>query len=359
MSKLIDYKCPNCGGAIAFDSQEQQMKCPFCDALFSTEALKNKDEVLKEPSEIKWKTRPEDDWGKDEQEGLSVFSCKSCGGEIMGDLSMAATTCPYCDNNVVMAGRLSGQLRPDIVLPFKVNKEQAKKALSKHLNGKFFLPKVFKDQNHLDEIKGIYVPFWLFNADADASIYYKATQSRTWSDSAYNYVETSYYRLLREGFLSFSNVPVDGSSKMADDLMESIEPYNLKDAVDFQTAYLAGYLADKYDVGVDESIGRANKRIENSTAAAFATTVKGFSNIQAESSDINIASGEVQYAFLPVWLLNTTWQGNKYVFAMNGQTEKFVGDLPIDKGAYWRMFFILTLILGFVFFGLQWLLLQI
>ena len=132
-----------------------------------------------------------------------------------------------------------------------------KAGLQKHLTGKRLLSKIFKDQNYIDEIKGIYVPFWLFDTDVDAQVRYRATKVRTWSDSNYNYTETSYFMIHRSGSVSFEHVPVDGSSKMADDLMESIGPYEFSEAVDFQTAYLAGYLADKYDVTAEESIERA------------------------------------------------------------------------------------------------------
>lgn len=149
--------------------------------------------------------------------------------------------------------------------------------MQRHYKGKKLLPKIFKKENHIDEIKGVYVPFWLFDADADADIRYKATRVRTWSDSDYDYTETSYYSIGRSGDIGFDRVPVDGSSKMPDDLMESIEPFKFEDAVDFKTAYLAGYLADKYDVTAEQSIDRANERIKRSTEDAFASTVEGVS----------------------------------------------------------------------------------
>ena len=128
-------------------------------------------------------------------------------------------------------------------------------------------------------------------------------------------------------------MPVDGSSKMPDDLMESIEPYDFSDAVDFQTAYLAGYLADKYDVSAEQSVEKANARVKKSTEEVFASTVHGYETVDVEISNIRLHGGTAKYALYPVWLLNTTWNGNKYTFAMNGQTGKFVGDLPVDKAA--------------------------
>ncbi len=340
MAVLQEYKCPCCGGAIEFNSSIQKMKCPYCDTEFEMEALKELDEMLgaeaNEADNMEWETQAGTQWQDGEADGLKTYVCKSCGGEIIGDENTAATECPYCNNPVVLMGQFKGDLKPDYVIPFKLSKEDAKEGLRKHLKGKALLPKIFKSENHIDEIKGIYVPFWLFDADAKARIRYKATRVRHWSDSNYDYTKTSFFSVIRGGSVAFDRVPVDGSSKMADDLMESIEPYNFSDAVDFQTAYLAGYLADKYDVSSQESITRANERIKRSTEETFASTVGGYTTVLPEHSAINLQNGKAKYALYPVWILNTTYKGEKYTFAMNGQTGKFVGDLPMDKGLFWK-----------------------
>ena len=354
MADIQEYKCPCCGGAIAFDSTIQKMKCPYCDTEFEMEALQGYDERLKnEPEEnMNWDTSAGSEWQEGEESGLRSYICKSCGGEIVGDETMGASSCPFCGNPIVLMGQFSGALRPDYVIPFKLDKKAAKEGLQKHLEGKRLLPKIFKDQNHIDEIKGVYVPFWLFDTDADASIRYRATNVRTWSDSDYNYTETSHYMVQRGGSIGFNQVPVDGSSKMADDLMESIEPFDFSEAVPFQTAYLAGYMEDKYDVSSEESVERANERVKRSTEEAFADTVKGYATVIPESSSIRLKGGTAKYALYPVWLLNTTWNGNQYTFAMNGQNGKFVGDLPVDKGAARKWTIGLSAVCSAVVFGI-------
>lgn len=353
MAGLQEYKCPCCGGAIAFDSTIQKMKCPYCDTEFEMDALKGYDAELQdeETDSMEWETAAGGEWGEGETDGLRTYVCKSCGGEIVCDANTAAISCPFCDNPIVMMGQFSGSLKPDLVIPFKLDKKAAKEGLMKHLTGKRLLPKIFKDQNHIDEIKGVYVPFWLFDTDVDAKVRYKATKIRTWSDSDYNYTQTSYYMVHRGGSVGFEYVPVDGSTKMADDLMESIEPFNCGEAVDFQTAYLAGYLADKYDVTAEESIDRANERVKKSTEQAFAETVIGYDTVVAENTSVQFHGGKAKYALYPVWLLNTTWNGNKYTFAMNGQTGKFVGDLPVDKAAATRWTLILATTFTAVTYG--------
>ena len=338
MSEIIDDKCPCCGGKIEFDTASQNMKCPYCDTEFDVSAMLENDEALKEGAsdEISWEKTDGETW--DEKDGMSIYVCNSCGGQIVCDETTSATSCPYCGNPVVFSGNLKGDLRPDIVIPFKLDKNAAKEGFFRHLKGKRLLPKLFKDQTKIEEIKGVYAPFWLFDTDADAKIRYHATRTRVWSDSNYNYRETRHYALIREGSLGFDNVPVDGSVRLDDALMESIEPYDFSQAVDFQTAYLSGFLADKYDVSSDDSVPRANERIKRSTENTFASTCIGYTSVIPERSFIKTKSGRIRYALLPVWLMTTSWNGKSYTFAMNGQTGKFVGDLPLDKKAYLKYF---------------------
>jgi DNA-directed RNA polymerase subunit RPC12/RpoP len=355
MAKMQEFKCPCCGGSIEFDSSVQKMKCPFCDTEFDVGTLSEYAQTVEEeqPEDMSWSDEAGSEWQDGESEGLRTYVCKSCGGEIVADENTAASTCPFCGNPIVMTGKLSGELRPDILIPFKLDKKAAKAGLMKHLEGKKLLPKIFKDQNHIDEIRGIYVPFWLFNTEADANIRYRGTRTRFWSDSKYNYTETSYFLINRGGTIGFEKVPVDGDSKIPDDLMESIEPYDLKEAVPFQAAYLAGYLADRYDVDSEKSAPRANERVKKSVERAFEETVTGYATVMTENSSVQLRDGSAQYALLPVWILNTTWEGKHYLFAMNGQTGKFVGDLPADKNAARKMTIKLTVIITIVVYILR------
>lgn len=357
MPVLQEFKCPCCDGAITFDSASQKMKCPYCDTEFDVEAVQTcqSENANQNPDEMNWEASAGGDWKADELTGLNTYVCESCGGEIVCDENTAATSCPYCGNPVVMKGKLSGALRPDLVIPFKLDKKAAKEALKKHYKGKKLLPKVFKDENRISEIKGIYVPFWIFDADAYGHMTYKTTRVRSWSDSEYYHTQTMHYQVVRAGTVPFRNVPVDGSTKMDDQLMESIEPFDMQEAVDFETAYLAGYFADKYDVDAQESTSRANARIKVSTEDAFRETVSGYTTVIRQSSSVQLKNSSFKYALLPVWLLNTTWKDQKYTFAMNGQTGKIVGDLPADQSAMLKWFFSVFGIVTAACFAIGWL----
>ena len=165
MPVLQQYKCPCCDGAIEFSSAAQKMKCPYCDTEFEMETLAAYDQQLQQETsdDMTWDTAAGGDWTEGEEEGLRIYVCQSCGGEIIADESTGATACPYCGNPVVMMGAFSGDLKPDLVIPFQLDKAAAVAALKRHTSGKRLLPKVFADENHLREIKGVYVPVWLFD----------------------------------------------------------------------------------------------------------------------------------------------------------------------------------------------------
>lgn len=338
MSEVIEYKCPRCGGALSFDTTSQKMKCPFCDTDFDVEAIRDAENSFGS-DEMNWQGEAEE-WSDSH---VHIYVCISCGGEIIADEFSAATECPYCCSPVIFKGNLSGELKPDLIIPFKLDKKAAVEKFKEHLSGKKLLPKVFRSESKIEEIKGVYVPFWTYNTGADAFISYKGEKVSFSSDINYDYTERSYFGAVREGRIEFENIPVDASRKISDDLMESIEPFDFSQAIAFRSEYLSGFSADKYDVTKEECSCRANERIKVSTENAFRSTVQGYSSVETIDSRIVLSGGKIRYALLPVWLLNVNWNGEKYTFAMNGQTGKFVGDLPLDKKEYVKRFVIAAL----------------
>lgn len=347
----LEYKCPCCTGALTFDSQTQQLKCEYCDNVFSIEQLAEYDDMLKEDGKeeepIQWK-----EYEGEETDGFTEFICPSCGAAIMGDSTTAATFCAYCGNPVALSDRMAGMLRPDYIIPFKHDKKAAEAALQKFYKGKILLPKLFRTENNIKKITGMYVPFWLFSGDAQGKATYDATKVNSWRSGNYRYTKTSHYMVRREGSLTFQRVPVDGSQKMDDAMMDSLEPYDYSQLTDFQSAYLAGYLADRYDMDSKACHPRAEERVRFTTFAELQKSVAGYANVTRRNGSVSVSNSEIKYAMLPVWILNTQYKGETYTFAMNGQTGKMVGKLPIDRKKYWLLWagiFAASMLLGQLF----------
>lgn len=364
-TQVTNYQCPACTGPLHYSAKSGKLACDYCGSSFDVaeiEALYARKEAeaaaAKQAADAKaeaaqaakaeaaeaaaasggWDTSDlSRNWGA-EADGLRVYSCPSCGAELICDQSTAATACPYCGNPAIVPGQFSGALRPDYILPFRLSKDDAVQALRAHYRGKPFLPRSFTSANHIEQIQGVYVPFWLFDGGAEGAASYRASNTNVYETGDYEITETRHYHVVRAGSLAFEKIPVDASSKMPDDHMDSIEPFDYAQLRPFSTAYLPGYLADKYDVTIDDSRDRADTRCRETLTQALRDTVTGYGACVTEREDIALRRGKVHYALLPVWMLSTKWHGQDFLFAMNGQTGKLVGDLPTDRGRFWGMF---------------------
>ena len=340
MGAILEYKCPCCSGPLQFDTDAQKMKCPYCDNEFDAETLKSNDDILKEekPDMMDWSSQPGNEWMQGELEGQKVYLCNSCGGQIVCDDTTGATDCPYCGSPVVMVGQFAGDKRPDIIIPFKLDKEAAKNGFKQHLCKKRLLPKAFRTDSYIDDIKGVYVPFWLYDGSAYADVRYHATRVHSYTEGNDRVTRTEHYGVRRAGSVKFEKIPVDASKKMPDEYMDAVEPYNYDELKPFSTAYLPGYLADKYDVSADECSKRADERAVNTAVSLMAESVMGYTTCVEENKNVSVRRGKVSYALMPVWMLSTKWNGKNYLFAMNGQTGRLIGDLPISKGKFFAWF---------------------
>lgn len=327
MTAISAYKCPNCGADIPYDPGSQNLKCPYCDTEYPIETLAEYNEEINiKDTECNWQTYKYENI----ELGKYEYTCPSCGGSVVMDEENSTSICPYCGGSIILNEKISGSLKPDLVIPFKHSKTEAINALENEFKNKFLLPHDFKSHKYLDKVEGVYVPYWLFDCDADCSARFKMTKRRVWSDSSYHYTQVSHFLGIRDGELSFNKVPVDASIKLDSALSETLEPFDYDEAVDFNTAYLAGFYADIRQEDEETCKKRANERIQSSMIKALASTVIGYSSCILESSSIIFNDGKIHYALLPVYLLSRTYNDKVYTFAINGQTLKVAGEIPSD-----------------------------
>lgn len=339
MSTVLEYKCPCCDAGLVFGQKKQKLTCEACGNDFELDAVREYNENPDDSNEpdFTWDESESAQWNTSEQQNIYSFQCPSCGGEILCDGSTAATFCPYCDNPAVMPGRVSGGLKPDAVIPFKTGKEDAKAAFLNLCKGKPLLPKDFTAQHRVEKITGVYVPFWLYSCNSRQDGKYRATRVRHWSDSHYHYTKTDYFLLTRAARASFQSIPLDGSTKMDDSIMESIEPFDYSQMVDFDTAYLSGFLADKYDVEAKAGEDRIRTRVGTTMEEMILTSCVGYASVVPTAKNLQISHSKAKYVLLPVWMLSTQYKDKTYTFAMNGQTGKMTGTFPIcsKRSAAW------------------------
>ncbi len=332
MATLSNYKCPSCGAPLQFSAEGGNLHCNSCGNDYSVESI----EALLHAEEH---TSESFDWGNykasletQTMEDTVTYVCKACGAEVVTTPTTVATHCPYCDNEIVIDDRLDGGLRPNGIIPFAVDKARLKEIVADFYKDKKLLPKNYFSDAKLEEILGVYVPFWLFDCTMDGTMTFDANSVRVWVAGDYEFTETKTWRLIRSGDLSFRKVPVDASIKMDDALMDSLEPFDYKAMVPFQGAYLAGFLADRFDADPDLCLPRATSRMNRSVEEVLGSyQTDGVSGVRLRNNAMALRDTAVHYVLLPVYLINCKYGGKSYQYAVNGQTGKIVGTLPISR----------------------------
>ena len=359
-SKLTNYQCPSCTGPLRYDGESGRLQCDYCGSSFTTAEIEKILQAKLEQAEQAAVeavsdaiAQAEESQAGDfaeawdaEQDGMRIYNCPSCGAQLVCDATTAATSCPYCGNPTVVPGQFHGMLKPDYILPFRLSKEDAVRELKKYYHGKPLLPKLFSNENHIQEIKGMYVPFWLFDGRAVADMTYRATRVTSVRQGDEMVTTTDHFDVRRAGSVRFTRIPADGSQKMPDELMDSIEPFDYSDLKPFSTAYMPGFYADIYDVDDRNAFERAQRRGSQTAEEIMNSSVSGYATVTPVRKQVQMYREKTAYALLPVWMLSTKWKGKSFIFAMNGQTGKFIGDLPVSMGRYFAWFAGIALPLG-------------
>lgn len=353
--QITNYQCPNCKAPLHFDPTLQKLKCDSCGSTFTIEEItaafaeKNQKAVSVDQAKAQAEQAETMQWSEEEAKHLRAYKCPSCGAQLVTDETTAATSCPYCGNPTVIPSQFADDLRPDSIIPFRNTKEEAVSVLKKFYQGKPFLPSQFSKMNHIEEIKGMYVPFWLYDGSAFGNLQYQGTRVTTITRGDDMVTTTEHYQIGRQGNISFDRLPADASSTMPDELMDAIEPFDYSEMCNFSLSYLPGFLANRYDVDSEKDADRANERMKNTAIDSLRATIIGYTGLVPEQENVSIEPGLVHYAFLPVWLLSTQYNGKNYLFAMNGQTGKMVSDdLPIDWVKFFVYFAIMTAVFGLI-----------
>ncbi len=349
-SRIVNYQCPACTGPLHFKGNSGMLECDYCSSKYTVKEISEIYQTKNEAAEEAVNDQKESQWDFSEctevwnqEEGkMKAYICPSCSAELICDEHTAATRCPYCGNPTVVPGQFKGELRPEVLLPFKLSHQDAENALKKYYKGKRFLPKEFTDQNTIKEIQGVYVPFWLFDGNAHVNVTFDATRSSTMRQGDYQITNTDHFDVHRVGTVAFEKIPVDASNRMPDAHMDAIEPFDYSELTEFSTGYLPGFLAERFSLSSEECIKRADARVQKTSVQMMKKDVVGYESCTEKQKHIQIERGKVHYGLLPVYLLTTRYNNQEYLFAMNGQTGKFVGNLPVDQKKYWTTFALLS-----------------
>lgn len=342
---VVQYKCPNCGADMAFDSTTGMLHCDSCGTNENIENMPKQDGSWQnnheghqhshssgEEENTSWNTKDTSYSHHFGEDDVKEYHCKNCGAVLITDKDTTATTCSFCGAGVVLGDRLTGNLAPAKVIPFSINKEQAKDAFVKWCKKGLLTPKGFMTADRIKNITGLYVPFWLYDLNGRGEANATCTRVRTYEQGDYIYTETKYYNIYRNVDLNYLKVPVDASAKMNDELMDKLEPYNYSNLKMFNMPYLAGYIAEKYNYDNRQLFPRVRQRVEPYVNNFIDSTIRGYTSTTYHNKNINLREIQADYVLLPVWMVCYDYKKSDHIFAMNGQTGKIVGKPPLSIG---------------------------
>ena len=347
----ISIKCPNCGGGLQFDPAAQDYQCEYCLSHFTQEELERIAPEAKaeaddgregqraergEAREAAYNPAGQDDAG----ENAAVYTCPSCGAEIVTDETTAASFCFYCHNPVILQGRLQGSYHPDHVIPFAIDKEKATEIFLGWLKRKRYVPSDFASQEQIEKMTGVYFPYWLYSCQVDGRLVGEGTKLRTWQTGNTRYTETQKYDVSRSGTIAIDHVTRNALKKADKKLVEGVMPFDTKAMKPFSMGFLSGFFAEKRDMERQEFATEVEQEVREFAADNLKSGVGSYASLNIRQQETQVRNPRWEYALLPVWTLTYKDQktGKIYYFACNGQSGKVCGQLPVDPKKLWVLF---------------------
>lgn len=322
------YSCKTCDAELYWDSKTGTLKCEYCGSEFSPSDYEDVKTTKQQAQEAEVDEKSTDD---SESAKYLKYQCNECGAEIITAEGTIATTCVYCGHAISISSKIVGDFKPDAVIPFSISKEQAQSIYEKYCKKSFLTPKSFKDKNVLDKkLKGIYAPFILHSFDDNADAIVDCEKTRSYRRGNDKVVIHQMYKVDIDATGSFDKIPTDALKNLDNDLMDAIEPFNYDNLQPFNPAYMAGFYAEEKNESSDVNFERAIDRSKTAMQEKILNTVNSYTTKKIRTCQNDITNYHTSYVMLPVWLFVTEYKNQKYTFAINGDTGKITGRLPMD-----------------------------
>lgn len=296
------FKCKNCGGNVVYEPGRGRMYCPHCESEDSEEKI----------------------------QGEALTQCVNCGAPMEIQDYTSAGRCEHCGCYIVFNERVEGVYEPHMLLPFRVSRMAAVKALDSEFSRRLFTPSDFLSAKSLEKMEGIYVPFWLYDYKACYDFAGEGIKVRSWVAGDKEYTETSYYEVIRQMDLDFDKVPVDASYAMEDGTMDLMEPYDYRQLQGFDPKYMSGFYGEVYNQEAPELESRAREKSRSASEELMQGSFLEYNTVRPFRKDLNLKGTGTHYALMPVWQYLYRYKGKVYQYHVNGQTGKVIGTTPVS-----------------------------
>lgn len=317
--KIIHTKkiaCPACGAALTYDPETGKMKCGSCGSTYTTEELATEPAKSVKPHE-----------GNEGQLECRVYRCSSCGAELNVNSAETSTFCPYCGQPTLLFDRIATMNTPDLIIPFSVTREKAASLIREKLRKEPFVPRELRDVP-LDQISGIYIPYWIYDIDYEEKAYLSGFANSETTHPDFFYLNAERH---------FEAIPAEGASRLDDELSKSLAPYHIDGARPFDPSCLSGFYSDRCDADPSDLENAAAEKARDFLENDMMKKIHDEEDMQSvtiQSKTENFTITDRKYALFPAWFLTFRWKNKPVTILVNGQTEKLVGGLPVNRGAF-------------------------
>ncbi len=353
------HACPSCGAQAEWNPAKQLLVCPFCGAESPDDSYKAGGEVAELDLLEMLRRLPDDKKGWDGTR--HSVQCQSCKAVMVFDAEKIGKNCEFCGSPALVDyAEVQAPIRPQSLLPFKISPSDVRDRMKQWYAGRWFAPNAFKSRSLIDQIHGIYVPYWTFDAqvhcpwEAEAGYHYYTTE--TYRDSNGN-TQTRQVQHTRWEYASgevdhfFDDEPVPATTGIDHGLLRGVEPFPTHELVPYDTAFLSGFVVERYQIDLEHAASEAHDQMRSELEAMCAKEIPGdtYRNLQIRPE----YSGQTfKHTLLPVWVLTYMYRSKSYQVVANGYTGQIAGNYPKSG---WKITFLIlaVLIIALTIFALS------
>ena len=360
-------KCPKCGATdVTLNIKSGKLRCNFCRFEFEPEKIDGlEDDLNKLEGQVFTSGTADIDNNFD---GMITLKCDSCGAEVVVDTNSAQQArCHWCRNFLSINKQVPNGSVPDVVLPFKVSKDDARSEIEKFVGKrKFFAHPTFKKEFSTENILGVYFPYMIIDVNLHAKFSGQGEHLvRSYMVGDKDHREMRYdadlYNVEREFDAAIDDLTVESSvdkltreKDKTTNIINSIMPFDTENCVKFDANYIKGYNSEKRDTNVSDLKGMVEIQCKDIAKFSINNTLTTYNRgVRWDNQDINLKGEQWQSAYLPVWLYSyMQTKGDKkllHYVAVNARTKETMGSVPIHMPKLLLVSFLVE-ILGFMLF---------
>lgn len=328
------FPCTGCGSQMIFDPDTQGMLCEHCGRRETISSpVIEAPEYLYNPNTDQYDAP---DW---DALGSRTVRCSGCGAQTVISAAVVTATCPFCGGNYVVdqSSETIGIL-PETIMPFRISRKKAFELFQKWVKSRFWAPDKFKKAHNTPEkLNGTYMPFWTFDAHLQTSYAgeggedYTVTRTRVVNGKTETYTETEtrWFPISGEQVRDFDDERVCASKSVDGELLNGLGGFDTKMLNRYSPAFLAGFSAQRYDVGLGQGFGRAQSSMQSKMEAEIQSGLHydHYRNMRYNHLFSNV---KFKHILLPAWLSSYKYNNKVYRFFVNGETGRVSGKAPVS-----------------------------